>query len=119
MATMQPLVSSFPGIAGSLPVLPFPLWINNHVVAAVEDETVPANAKYVVIVADADIWVANGHGAAVVPSADVIDGTGSTFFQAGVIPPPFRVQPGQIFSLVAASGSANVALWYFSSLGNA
>lgn len=119
MATLQPLVSSFPGIAGSLPVLPFPLWINNRTVTVAEDETVPANAKYVVITADADVWVANGTGLAAVPSGDVVDGSGSTFFKAGVISPPFRVQAAQILSIISATGTAHVALWYYSSLGSA
>lgn len=117
MATLQPLVSSFPGIAGSLPVIPFPFWINNRTVTVAKDETVPAGAKYAVIVADADVWVANGTGAAVVPSGDVVDGSGSTFFKSGVISPPFRVQPAQILSIVSATGTAHVSLWYYSSVG--
>lgn len=119
MATMQPLLSSYPGIAGSLPVLPFPLWINNRTVTVAEDETVPALAKYVVVDADADIWIANGTGAAAVPSGDVSDGTGSAFFKAGVISPPFRVQAAQILSIVSATGTAHVSLWYYSSVGAA
>lgn len=117
MGTLQPLVSSFPGLAGALPVLPFPLFVNHVVVTAVKDVTVPANAKYVIISPDADCWISGGHGSAVVPSGDITDGTGSAFFQAGVMSPPFRVQPAQIFSIVAATGTSNVSLWYYSSLG--
>ena len=100
-------------------MLPFPLWVNNRVVTGAEDETVPLNGKYVIISPDADVWISNGHGSATVPSGDVSDGTGSAFFQAGVMSPPFRVQPGQILSIVAASGTANVSLWYYSSVGAA
>jgi len=117
--TLQPLVSSFPGIAGALPVLPFPLYINNRTMAAAEDETVPAGAKYVVIDSDADVWIASGPGAAVVPSGDVSDGTGSAFFKGGVISPPFRVQEAQKLSTVPATGTAHVAYWYYGSLGTA
>lgn len=117
--TLQPLVSSFPGIAGSLPVLPFPLYINHRTVTVAEDETVPALASYVVIDSDADVWIANGTGAAVIPSGDVIDGSGSALFKAGVISPPFRVQPAQVLSIVSASGTAHVSFWYYSSLGAA
>lgn len=117
--TLQPLVSSFPGIAGSLPVLPFPLYVNNRTVTVAEDETVPAGAKYVVIDSDADAWIANGSGLAVVPSGDTVDGSGSIFFKAGVISPPFRVQAAQILSTVSATGTAHVSFWYYSSLGTA
>lgn len=117
--TLQPLVSSFPGIAGALPVLPFPQYVNHLTVTVAKDATVPALATYVVIVADADVWVANGTGAAVVPSGDVVDGSGSTLFKAGVISPPFRVQATQILSIVSATGTAHVSLWFYRSLGAA
>ena len=119
MATMQPLVSSFPGIAGALPVLPFPLWVNNRTLTTAEDETVPTGAYFVVIDSDADVWIAGGTGAAAAPSADVSNGTGSAFFKGGVISPPFRVQPAQILSVVSASGTAHVSFWYYGSLGAA
>jgi hypothetical protein len=119
MATLQPLVSSFPGLAGSIPAMPFPLYVNDRTVTGAEDETVPVGAKYVVLNPDADVWMANGTGAAVVPSGDVVDGTGSILIKAGVIPPAFRVQPGQILSVISATGTAHVAFWYYSSLGQA
>lgn len=116
MAVMQPLVSSFPGIAGSLPVMPFPLWVNNRTVTTAEDETVPAGAAFVVINPDADVWIASGTGTAAAPSGDVTNGAGSVFLKGGVISPPFRVQPGQILSGVSATGTAHVAYWYYGNL---
>lgn len=113
MAVTQPLVSNRPVLQGGLPFLGFPLYVNNRTVTAAEDETVPAGAVAVVIDSDTDIWVANGTGAAVVPSGDVTDGTGSVFFKAGVISPPFGVSAGQKLSTVSASGTAHVAYWYY------
>lgn len=116
MAFTQPLTSQFPGVNSSLPVLPFPLSINNRTMTTAVDETVPAGIYFVVIDPDADVWIANGTGAAAVPSGQVTNGTGSAFFKGGVISPPFAVNPGQILSIVSASGTAHVSLWYYAKL---
>lgn len=116
MAVTQHLTSKFPGVAGALPVLPFPLYVNVETMTTAEDVTVPANAYFVVIAPDADVWIASGTGAAAVPSSDITNGAGSAFFKGGVISPPFAVNPGQILSIVSASGTAHVSLWYYAKL---
>lgn len=113
MAVTQPLLINVAGLRGGLPALPFPLHVNDHTLTTAEDETVPALAQFVVINPDADVWIASGTGAAVVPSGDVVDGTGSILIKAGVISPVFLVQPGQVLSVVSATGTAHVAFWYY------
>lgn len=111
----QPLFASIGGRQGSIPFLPFPAYVNHRKVdnPTAEDETVPAGMAAVVIDPDADVWVANGTGAAVVPSGDVVDGTGSFLVRAGVITPAFGVSAGQKISVTSASGTAHVAFLYY------
>lgn len=113
----QPLFASIGGRMAALPFIPFPAYVNHRKVdnPTAEDETVPANMAAVVIVSDADVWCANGTGAAVVPSGDVTDGTGSFLVKAGVISPPFGVGAGQKISVTSASGTAHVAFLYYGS----
>lgn len=109
----QPLFASIGGRQGSIPFLPFPAYVNHRTITTAEDETVPADMAAVVIDPDADVWVANGTGAAVVPSTDVTNGTGSFLVKAGVITPAFGVSAGQKISVVSASGTAHVAFLYY------
>lgn len=91
------------------PVTPFPLYVNHRTVTAAEDETVPSGYRSVIITADADIWLADG--TAVVPSSDVVNGSGSFPLKAGVAR-KFWVTPGQTLSVISASGTAHVGFEY-------
>lgn len=92
---------------------PFPAYVNHHTVTTVEDETVPAApVTGVIITPTADIWLALGTGTAVVPSSDVVDGTGSFHIGAHVAR-GFNVTAGQKLSVVSASGTALVSFEYF------
>ena len=44
--------------------------------------------------------------------------TASLFIAKGVLSPPFAVNPGQIVSVVSASGTAHVSFWYYAKLGD-
>lgn len=105
--------SSQVGLRGGLPCLPLPPYVNNRTVTTAEDETVPATAAWCVIISDAAIWWALGTGAAVVPTGDVTDGSGSSPLGAWVISPVFAVTAGQKISVVSPSGTAHVAFWYY------
>lgn len=113
MAVTQPLLTNISALRGGLPFLPFPAFVNHRTVTTAVDETVPAGAASVVIISDATIWCANGTGAAVVPSGNVTDGTGSFAVGTLLISPPFGVTAGQKLSVVSASGTAHVAFLYF------
>lgn len=56
-------------------------WVTNHslTAAAAKTITVPAGARWVIFSAQANLWVNFNGGTAVVPSADVTDGSGSYY----------------------------------------
>lgn len=109
MAVAQPLTLP-KEFRNAVPLIPFPVYVNHHSVAAAENETVPAGATRVFITANADVWLADG--TAVVPAGEVVDGTGSFLLKAGVTR-GFFVTPGQTISVISASGTALVSFEYF------
>lgn len=112
MAVAQSLTSGMTKeFWGSVPVTPFPAYVNHRTVTAAETETVPDGASWVVITSDADLW-ASDSATAVVPSSDVTDGTGSLFLKAGVSR-AFAVVAGQTLSVISASGTAHCSFEYF------
>lgn len=111
MAVTQSLSTAPRDLRNAVPVVPFPFYVNHRTVTTVEDETVPAGANVVFITPDADVWMANGTGAAVVPSSDVTDGTGSFLLKAGVCR-GFFVVGGQKLAVASASGTAHVSFEY-------
>jgi hypothetical protein len=93
---------------------PFPDYVNHRTITTAETETVPTLSpavRRVVITADADVWLSDG--TAVIPSSDVIDGTGSFLLKAGVAR-GFDIEQGWTLSVISASGTAHVAFEYFS-----
>lgn len=111
MAVAQSLTSGMTKeFWGSVPVTPFPVYVNHRTVTAAETETVPDGASWMVITSDADLWASDGTAA--VPSSDVTDGTGSFFVKAGVAR-AFAVVATQTLSVISASGTAHVSFEYF------
>lgn len=109
MAVTQPL--NMPrDFRNSVPMIPFPLYVNHRAVTVAEDETVPAGATRVFITTDADVWLADGTAA--VPAGDVTNGSGSFLLKAGVTR-GFFVTPAQTISVISASGTAHVSFEYF------
>ena len=114
MAVTQALIFTKNLRTKTVPVIPFPSYVNHHVVTAAEAETVPAGAYMVVIKTDATIWLSDG--AAAVPAGEVVDGTGS-FPQGAAEAICYDVVPGQTISVIAASGTANVSFLYYGNNG--
>lgn len=84
-----------------------PRWVDNIELddASAQSYTVPTEAVYALIVADADIYVRVGATASV-PSADTVDGTGSFLLKAGI---QCRVEGGVAISMIR-SGSSTVII---------
>lgn len=110
MAVTQALIFTKNLRTKTVPVIPFPSYVNHHVVTTVEAETVPAGAYAVVIKTDAVIWLSDGTAA--VPAGELVDGTGSFPMSPGEAI-CFDVVPGQTLSVVSAAGTANVAFLYY------
>jgi hypothetical protein len=89
---------------------PFPPNVYNYTVTTAANITVPAATTGVIIEADADIWLNTSAAATVGGTA--VDGTGSIPLKAGVSR-GFDVVPGQVISVISASGTAHVATEWF------
>lgn len=80
-----------------------PRWVDNIELddASAQSYTVPTGAVYALIVADADIYIRVAATASV-PTADVVDGTGSFLLKAGI---QCRVESGVAISMIRSGGS--------------
>ena len=76
--------------------------------ASAESYTIPAGISWVILSPTAAIWV-DPAATAVVPAADIVDGTAP--FRVGAdVAYHVKVAPGQVLSLIRESGAATVSI---------
>lgn len=71
--------------------------------------TVPAGARFALFSSNADFYARWDGGAAVVPSSNVVDGTGSE-----LKPAARSVEAGDTFSLIAGAATTAVTITFYS-----
>jgi hypothetical protein len=86
--------------------VPFPEWVDNIVLAGGldTDYTAPAASGFCVLTSSAPIYAKIG-GAATIPVASAVDGTGSFYVAAGM---QFKVGSGKVISMISATSTEAV-----------